>query len=190
MKTKSLLLIALLVFLAPGCAGYRSWQADHGLHRTYVGYVHERIGTEEGVGPEITPEANPVVIFENLDRGLLHVVVTSTRGRERTAVKFQLKAGEVKVFPRDVPEAPKFQYGETYSVRWSRATAVIAPTTITSLSGSNHPLMPSKEGVTMGDINSSPLTIDFPMILRYQKRQSSRADDRLFLFYLKMFLAG
>lgn len=120
MRNNLFVLLIVLVFLASGCAGYQSWQADHDLHQEYVSHVKERIGAEDGVGSAITPEANPVVIFENLDQGLLHVVVTSTRGREQGAIKFKLKPGEVKVLPRDVPEAPKFQYRETYSVRWSR----------------------------------------------------------------------
>jgi len=115
MKQISFLLPVLLIasgFL--GCASWQSYQAEEGLHQTYIDQAKKMVGQAEDK-EQYQISASPVVIFENLDRYKLYVTVSSTRGREPIVWKFTLEPNQVKVFDGQ-SAGPAFRYREVYQV--------------------------------------------------------------------------
>jgi len=70
--------------------------------------------------PPAEPASNPVVIFKNNDHSTLLVRVADTRGASPQVWTFRIEPGQIKIFPKDDPQAPVFRYQNWYRITWSR----------------------------------------------------------------------
>ncbi|MCL5794896.1 MAG: hypothetical protein M1338_00860 [Patescibacteria group bacterium] len=105
-------------------ASVKSTVLEEKLHQDYLVQSRQIIKSGSNLTqpkePSVEPVGNPVVIFKNNDHSTLLVKVADTRGVSPQVWTFRIEPGQIKVFPKDDPQAPVFRYQNWYRITWSR----------------------------------------------------------------------